>query len=146
MARAPTDRAVILRTPKPARGAAGLDKPDFSLINCNSASLTIVLDKSRNRAQNFSNFVRISNARGAARRAKSRLRSADLSGTLTAERPGKSDASERRPADKRENFPRFPSGRRICPISPHYRTFYSSRQARRIWRRTMMTKRRLGLC
>ena len=43
-------------------------------------------------------------------------------------------------------FPTFSGRSESCPISHHYRTFFIARQARRIWRGTWMTKRRLGLC
>jgi len=67
--------------------------------------LTIALHESRNRAPKFLEFRQNFNCSRRRPPPQSRPRSADLSGILTAERPGKSDASERRPAIKREKFP-----------------------------------------
>ena len=96
------------RTDPRAVGAVPVSKPDnpeISLINSVSASLTIVLHESCNRAPKFLEFRQ--NFNRSRRRAppQSRHQSVDLSGNLTADRPGDSDASERRPANKRENFP-----------------------------------------
>jgi len=75
----------------------------LSLMNSDSASLTIVLRQSHNCAPKIPEFVPVSPS--STTRHQSRPRSTYLSGNLTADTPGKSDASERRPANKRENFP-----------------------------------------
>jgi hypothetical protein len=90
-----------------AAGAGRKTGRRASFNNSESASLTIALYQSHNRAPKFLEFRQNFNCSRRRPPRQSRLPSADLSGTLTAERPGKSDASEVCAAMKRENFPGF---------------------------------------
>ena len=78
--------------------------PRLSLINSASASLTIVLHESRNRAPKFLEFRRNFNCSRRRPPRHSRLQSTDLSGTLTADGPGKIRRLGRPSIDRTRNF------------------------------------------
>jgi hypothetical protein len=101
----PENSAVIMYPRAPgAVPVSKPDNPDLSLINCDSASLKIVLHESHNRAPKFLEFRPNFACSPRRRPPKKQPKSTHLSGSVTAGRPGKSDASEGRPAIKREFF------------------------------------------